>query len=118
MKNLATALLFSSFLITTPVLASGGNNHGHDHGHAHTAISAQDAISKATAKIKQLAAAGKIDKSWAKISASSSEKKVFSHDPEWVITFKNDKVSDAKKQSLYLFYSTDGHYIAANYTGK
>ncbi|MDH5377166.1 MAG: DUF6488 family protein, partial [Gammaproteobacteria bacterium] len=62
--------------------------------------------------------AGKIEESWAGTKPATVEKKTFSQGPEWVVSFSNKKVADASKQTLYMFYSLDGHYIAANYTGN
>jgi len=114
MKNLAATLLLSFVLFATPAMAGSG----HDHGQSRTPISSDEVISKATKKVQQLAEAGKIDGSWSKISAAGAEQKEYAKGPEWVVTFKNDKVSDSSKQTLYTFFSLDGSYLAANYTGK
>lgn len=114
MKNLTAAVLFSALLFTTPAMAGTG----HDHGHAQEAITSKEAVSRASEKVKNLAEAGKIDSTWAGIESSNVEQKTFGHDPEWVITFKNNKVSDVTKQTLYVFFSLGGQYIATNYTGK
>ncbi len=114
MKCLATTLLLSFVLFAAPVMAGSG----HDHGHSHEPISSKEVISKSIKKVQQLANAGKIDSSWSKVKAASAEQKEYSKVLEWVVTFKNDKVSDSSKQTLYLFFSIDGNYIAANYTGK
>ena len=53
-----------------------------------------------------------------KILALGANQKTFSNEVEWVVTFKNDKVSDATKQTLYLFFTLDGSYIATNFTGQ
>lgn len=118
MKNLTTALLFTSLLFAAPVMAGSGHEHGHGHSHTEKAISSAEAISKATKKVKQLADAGKLDKTWGEAKASKAEQKTFSHDPEWVVSFKNSKITDSSKQTLYVFLKMSGHYIAANYTGK
>jgi len=116
MKNITkTLLLFSLFLIT-PVIAIAGT--GHDHGHSHKAISGTEAQIKASQKMHQLAKAGKIDASWSEIKTGNITQKDYGHGPEWVITFKNNKIKDTSKQILYMFYSQDGHYIAANYDGS
>jgi len=114
MKNLlSTILLLSSLLVGLPVIAGAG------HSHSHGPVSSDEAINRASKKVNYLAKAGKIDASWSTIKkAASAEKKTFSKGTEWVITFKNDKLSDASKRSLYMFFSLDGHYIAANYTGN
>lgn len=117
MKILTTTLLLS-LLFCAPAMAGSGHSHDADGGHSFNPISSDEAINRASNKVKQLADAGKIDATWSGIKAASAEKKTYSHGPEWVVIFKNDKASDAEKQTLYLFYSLDGHYIAANYTGN
>lgn len=114
MRKLIKAILFFSFLFVPPAMAGSG----HDHGHSHETISSDTAMNKATSKVKQLADAGKIDASWATVTAASIEQVTYAQGPEWVIIFKNDQVSDTAKQTLYLFFSLNGHYIAANYTGN
>lgn len=114
MKNLAATLLLSFSLFATPVMAGSG----HDHGHSHGPISSAEVKNKATMKVQALAKAGTIDTSWSKINAAGTEQKAYSSGLEWVVTFKNDKISDSSKQTLYLFFSLDGHYFAANYTGE
>lgn len=116
MKKL-TLTLFLTLLINTPLAMAGT---GHDHGHSHSleAISSEEVIKRATSKVQNLITKEKIDASWSAIKASSAEQKTFNKKKEWVISFNNEKVSDTKKQTLYLFFSLDGHYIAANFTGE
>lgn len=116
MRNISTVLLVSSLLFASPVMAGEGHDHGSG-GHSHGPISNGSAINKATDKIKSLVKVGKLDKSWANIKAIGATKKTFGSEPEWVVTFKNEKVSDATKQTLYVFFTLDGTYIATNYTG-
>ena len=61
---------------------------------------------------------GNIDKSWMSIGIAKSEQKEFSGHNEWVILFKNTNISDSSKQTLYIFLSLTGEYIAANYSGE
>lgn len=114
MKNLATVLSLSFLLFATPVIAGSD----HDHGHSHEPISSKEAISKATKKVQKLAKTGKIDSSWSKTISTNAEQKEYSKGLEWVVTFKNDTISDSSKQTLYLFFTLEGKYIAANYTGE
>ena len=117
MKHLVLGSLLSlSLLLGSGVFAGPGHNHGD--GHSHTPVSEQGVKDKAAQKVKQLIQAKKIPESWNAIKANNAEKKTYSNGPEWVVTFKNSSVSDTSKQTLYLFYSLDGHYIAANYTGN
>lgn len=116
MRKSTSALTLCLALFGTPVLAGAGHDHGH--GHSHGPVSSDAAAEKAVKKVEQLAQAGKIDPSWAGAKPSSVEQKNYANGPEWVVTFRNDKVADTSKHALYLFFSLDGHYIAANYTGK
>ncbi len=115
MKNLAITLVLSSLLFASPVMAGPGNKHDHSHG----PVSKEEVIKRAIKNMKRLAKAEKIDASWSKIkSPSSIEKKTFSKATEWLVTFTNDKTSDPSKKHLYIFFTLNGHYIAANHTGK
>jgi hypothetical protein len=116
MRKLTTAVFLCSALFGAPVLA--GSDHEHGHGHSHGPVASDAVAEKAIIKIQQLAQSGKIDVSWSGVKPATVEQKTYSQSVEWVVTFKNDKVSDASKQTLYLFYSLDGRYIAANHTGN
>lgn len=122
-KLLTIATLFFSMVVMGPVHAGSGHDHNADgshsvSGHSHGHISSKKVSSRAKHKVVQLAEKGKIDKSWKSIKSASAEKKRFGKGQEWVVTFKNRKMQDKSKQTLYVFYSLDGHYIATNYTGK
>ncbi len=117
MKLLTTTLLLS-LLIGAPAMAGSGHSHDDDGGHSQGPVSSDVAATKALDKINQLADARRIDTSWAGIKAASVEQKAYAKGPEWVVIFKNDKVSDKEKQTLYMFFTLDGHYIATNYSGK
>ncbi len=116
MKLLTNIFLFLCMTLSVTAFAGSGHNHGHSH--EQKPISSEEAQSRAEKKVTALVKAGSIDKTWAGIKSNNIKQITFSHDPEWVISFSNNKISDASKQSLYLFYSLDGQYIAANYTGK
>ncbi len=113
MRNISTALLVSSLFFVSPVMAGAGHDHGSG-GHSHGPISSEGVINKANGKVNSLIKSGKLDKSWADVKAVGASTK----GDEWVVTYKNDEVSDVAKQTLYVFFSLDGVYIAANFTGK
>lgn len=92
---------------------------GHDHGsHSHDPVSKSQVEEAAMKRVEDLVSKRKIEDSWKGIKAASAEKKKFGDKEEWVVTFKNDKVSDPGKQTLYVFLSLTGDYIAANFTGQ
>ena len=113
MRNVTSVLLVSSLLFVAPVMAATGHDHGAG-GHSHGSISSNEVIVKATQKVKSLVESAKLDKNWADIKADGAK----TQGNEWVVTFKDAKVSDVSKQTLYVFFSLDGVYIATNFTGK
>lgn len=110
MRNTFVAVLFSLSVVSTPVLAGPG--------HAHAPATQESVMEMAVKKRDQLISAGKLDKSWAKVVVDKVEQKPYAKGPEWVVTFRNDAIADSSKRTLYLFFALDGHYLAANFTGK
>ena len=106
MRNISTVLLVSSLLFVSPVMAGAGH------------VSSEVVIQKATGKIKSLVEGGKLNKSWAESKVLNATQKTFSNQAEWVVAVKNEKVSEVAKQTLYVFFTLDGHYIATNFTGQ
>lgn len=124
MKKLSVITLFlAAMAFATAAQAGSGHTHDKDgghsnHGHSHGPVSIDAVKGKAMRMLTGLVKKGVIDKSWEGTQPAKAEKKMFSKGEEWVVSFNNDKVEDKSKQTLYIFYSLDGHYIAANYTGN
>lgn len=112
LKKLLLSIALGLFSMT----AMAGS--GHNHGHSHSPVNQVTAKENATKIVASFVTKGKIDKSWASITASSVDKKVFKGNPEWVALFINNKITDVKKQKLYVFLTLGGEYIAANHTGN
>ena len=114
MRIQSIILSFTFFLF--PLSAISGSNH--DHGHSHVEVTQVQVEKAAIDKILSLVDKGKLDSSWKSTPAKQSTKTLFGRNMEWVVSFKNGKISDKEKQTLYMFYSLSGKYLAANYTGK
>jgi len=115
--------IFAALAFVVPAHAGSGHSHDKDGGHSnhsnsHGPINSNAAKTKAMNMLTGLIKKGIVDKSWKGTKPANAEKKTFAKGPEWVVSFTNDKVKDKAKQTLYFFYSLDGQYIAANYTGK
>lgn len=113
--KLKTLLLTFGLGLYSISAVAGGN---HDHGHSHSPVNQATAKSKATKIVTSFVKKGKLDISWSSITASSVDKKVFKGNSEWVALFVNKKITDTKKQKLYIFLTLGGDYIAANHTGE
>jgi len=119
MRKFLLALFITFSLGSGQALAGSGHSHGPDGGHKPHGTASEATVIKRATKVKNnLAKKGTIDSSWQDSQYASIEQKTYDKGLEWVVTFTNNKVNDKKKQTLYIFYSLDGHYIAANYTGN
>lgn len=65
-----------------------------------------------------LVGSGKLDKSWESVAAEKAEMIDGKKGKEWKVSFKNSKVTEADKGTLYVFMSPAGNYIASNFTGN
>lgn len=109
-------ILLSLALSLLSLTASAGA--GHDHGPSTPPVSQSQAEAVAAEAIATLIYKGKIDSSWKSVKVVNAERKVYAGNTEWVISFKNETVTDPAKQTLYIFLTQGGEYIAANYTGE
>jgi len=120
MKTFIKATLITAVLTCTTLYAGGSHSHDADHGHSHTQAEASKAsIEKAAlSELARLIQNNKIDQSWSNTPIEKMQKKQFHHNMEWVASFKNTKIQDKSKQTLYIFLSLYGKSTGANYTGK
>jgi len=107
-------ILLSALVLSTPTFAGPGG--GHSHSHAVPAISKEKTQEIGKFHVSRLVKAGKLEKSWNEAAYDKSEKKVFSGNEEWVVTFTNENSSKEKK--LFVFLKVSGEFVAANFSGK
>ena len=115
MKKLIKTTLTLMLLASASLYA-----HSHSHGdHKHKeALSEKKIEAIANKQVKHLVAEKIIGKTWSDISKDKMEEKKFNNTYEWVISYKNSKIEDEKKQTLYVFISLTGKIMASNYTGN
>jgi hypothetical protein len=67
----------------------------------------------------RLAKKGTIDSTWTTLNHESIDKVTNTKGkPEWRVVFANSSQSDETKKKLFMFFSLNGNFIAANHTGK
>ena len=118
MKKIIFCLVVLLAFTAIPAFAGGGHGHGghDDHGHGHDAeLSKTQIAEKASGYVAKLIEKGKLDASWQGISPAEAKE---NDHHEWVVTFSNPSIEDPEKQTLYMFLSPSGQYIAANFTGN
>ena len=116
MKALTITLVLSSLFFGAPLIA--GSDHDHGHSHSYIPVNQEIASANATEIVAALVKRNKLNESWTSIKVASVEKITAQGNPEWVVVFEDETITDAKKQKLYVFLTLGGDYIAANFTGK
>ena len=111
-----TTLAWFVFACFAPVALAGGDGECHFHGNkpASEAVVIGCASQNKAAQVK----AGKIDASWQAVKHDKAEVVEGKKGKEWKVTFRNPTVADKSKETLYMFYSVPGNFIAANFTGQ
>lgn len=122
MKTIIKTILALLTLTFTSLYASGSHTHNHDNGHGHkhkTEVVSKSVIeAHAKTELESLVKKQKIDKLWSGTSIEEIKQKKFHHNTEWVVSFKNTKVENKTKQTLYIFIDLAGKTTGANFTGK
>ena len=116
MKHFTTIATLVATLAITPSAFAGGGGACHFHGNA--PIKEAILVGCASEYKDGLASKGKIDASWKGVKLDTAETVEGKKMKEWKFTFKNPAEKDATKQTLYIFYTLTGNFIAANFTGK
>lgn len=107
-------LTVSCFAAPTAFAGTGGGCHFHGHAPVKEAL----VVGCASDYKDSLASKGKIDAAWKSVKLDKAETVEGKTMKEWKLTFKNPAEKDATKQTLYMFYTLTGNFIAANFTGK
>lgn len=115
MKTLIATLALSLASVTSPARADEG---GACHFHGSKPAMAETVSGCAAQRKAQLIKQGKLDASWASIHAGAPEQVDGKKGKEWKLAFHNPAATDKTRQTLYMFYTLPGNFIAANFTGK
>lgn len=116
MKNhlIAAAVFTTALWAPTTFAAEGGSCHFHGSKPAAEATVTGCATQRKDALIK----AGKLDASWQSIKQDKIETVQGKKGKEWRVNFKNPGATDKSKETLYMFFTPPGNFIAANFTGN
>ena len=111
-------IILSLSIFLFPLSTLAGSDHDHGHSHSHTPVEQSQAEKIASDGVFRLVEQKKIDDSWKSAQVKNTLKKKFGDNMEWVISFKNENISDPAKQTIYVFLTLGGEFLAANYTGE
>lgn len=116
MKQLiVTIASFTALGISAPAFSSpGGSCHFHGTKPAAEATVASCAVQRKDALISS----GKIDGAWKTVKQDKVEQVDGKKGKEWKVTFKDPAAKDKTRETLYMFFTVPGNFIAANFTGQ
>lgn len=72
----------------------------------------------ATQRKDALVKAGKLDASWLGLKQDKIESVDGKKGKEWRVSFRNPAATDKTRDTLYMFFTPPGNFIAANFTGQ
>ncbi len=116
MTKITLAALTLCTVLWTPTTWAdpGGSCHFHGKKPAAEATVSGCALQRKDALIKS----GKLDASWRTVKPASIEAVDGPKGQEWKVTFKDAAAKDKSKETLYMFFTLPGNFIAANFTGQ
>jgi hypothetical protein len=113
---LITASLTLGALSSSPLLADTG---GACHFHGNKPAVEATVLTCAEIHKERLIKKGKIDASWEAIKHDSIQQvEAKRGKKEWQVTSKDASANDKAKETLYMFFSLPGNFLAANFTGN
>jgi len=114
-KSIFAALTLTAALWTSAAVAGeGGSCHFHGSKPAAEATVSGCAAQRKDALVKS----GKIDVSWSAVKLDKLELVDGKKGKEWKVTFKDAAATDKTKETLYMFFTPPGNFIASNFTGQ
>jgi len=116
MKHLFTIATFVTAVAMTPAAFAGEDSSCHFHGSKPAAEST--VIGCATQRRDALVKSGKLTASWQTIKHDQTALVDGQKGKEWKISFKDAAAQDKTKETLYMFFTASGNFIAANHSGK
>lgn len=115
MKNFISLAALAGTLFVVPTAFAGAGGSCHFHGNA--PVKESVLVGCAADNKDALVGKGKLNPSWKGVKLDKAETVEGKRTKEWRFTFKNPAEPDASKQTLYMFYTLTGSFIAANFTG-
>ncbi len=108
------------FVLATGVAAphAWADGAGSCHFHGNKPAPQETVIGCAQQRKAALVKTGKLEASWQDVKQEAIASIDGQKGKEWKISFKDPSTKDPAKQTLYMFFTPAGNFIAANFTGQ
>lgn len=117
MKKFLMVTIFTVASLSAPIMVLA-DEKGSCHFHGNTAAASETVARCALQRKDLLIKNGKIDNSWQSVARDKIEQVDGKKGKEWMVTFLDQNAKDKKKETLYIYFTATGNFIAANFTGK
>lgn len=116
MKSTILSLALLALPAVSPLALAdvGGSCHFHGKKPATESVVTDCANQRRAALVKS----GKLESSWQGARLEKLELVDGKKGKEWKVAFTNPAATDKSRQTLYIFFSHPGNFIAANFTGQ
>ncbi len=114
--SITTFVAFTAFSAYAPVAFAGEDSSCHFHGSKPATEST--VVGCANQRRDALVKSGKLSAAWKAIKHDQLGLVDGQKGKEWKISFKDAAAQDKTKETLYMFFTQAGNFIAANHSGK
>jgi hypothetical protein len=115
MNQSLIAIALLATVLAAPAARADAGSSCHFHGSKPAAEAT--VLGCATQRKDTLVKAGKLDASWSAIKHDKVELVDGKNGKEWKVSFKDPAAKDKTKETLYMFFTPVGNFVAANFTG-
>lgn len=114
-NSLAATAFFALAAVTTPAMAGGG---GGCHFHGNKPAEKETVVDCAIDRKEALIKSGKLESSWKAVKQDNIVEVDGKKGKEWKVSFKDPAAKDKSKETLYMYFTSAGNFLAANFTGQ
>lgn len=117
-RAISAATLTATFILLASSSAAQAGGGGGCHFHGNKPAEQTTVVACATERKEALVKAGKIEAHWRAIAQDKVEQIDGKKGKEWKVTFKDPGAKDKSKETLYMYFTVAGNFLAANFTGQ
>ena len=116
MNKSLIAMAFCAAALAAPAARADAGGSCHFHGNKPAAEAT--VLGCAAQRKDKLVKAGKLDAAWQAVKPDSVALVDGKKGKEWKLSFKNPAAGEKGKETLYMFFTPVGNFIAANFSGQ
>lgn len=117
-KIIACAAATTACMLAATPFAALADEGGSCHFHGNKPAKESVVIDCADKRKTLLLSKGKLTPIWQGVKHDKAELVDGKNGKEWKVTYQNAQSKDKDQQTLFMFFTPTGNFVAANFTGK